>query len=135
MRNIVAPITAVLLMVLSNLGFAEPPGKLDYDRYCAGCHGVHGKGDGAALQVVPGSKPTDLTRLSATHGGQFPYDEVFQVIEGRRRISGHSDVDSNMPLWGLLFQTEGKEFSPESEATVKRRISDLVSYVQTLNRN
>lgn len=135
MRIIVPFIAGVILLAVSNqAAFAQPAGKLDYDQYCAGCHGVHGKGDGAALQVIPGFKPTDFTRMSATHGGQFPSDEVYQVIDGRKRVPGHTDWDSDMPLWGLQFQTEGKEFSPESEAKVKRRIADLVTYVQTFDR-
>lgn len=135
MRKTVAVLAVVLGLAMAHRNaFAQPPGKLDYDQYCAGCHGVHGKGDGAALQVIPGFKPTDFTRMSATHGGQFPSDEVYQVIDGRKRVPGHTDWDTDMPLWGLQFQTEGKEFSPESEAKVKQRISSLVSYVQTFDR-
>jgi hypothetical protein len=34
-----------------------------------------------------------------------------------------------MPLWGLSFQVRGKEYSDESEAAVKRRISALLDYL------
>jgi len=39
-----------------------------------------------------------------------------------------------MPMWGLNFQKEDEEFTPLSEAEVKRRISDLVDYIRTLQR-
>jgi len=44
-------------MVLAEMGssaLAQPPGKQDYDRYCASCHGADGKGQtkiGAKLGV------------------------------------------------------------------------------------
>lgn len=121
-----------ILIACAGLARADRPGQLQYEQYCARCHGERGKGDGPALQVIPGFKPSDLTVLSADNGGKFPYDEVYQVIDGRKRVQGHNDWDSDMPLWGLQFQLEGKEFTPESEAKAMRRISDLVDYVQSL---
>jgi hypothetical protein len=37
-----------------------------------------------------------------------------------------------MPFWGVNFQQEGKEFTPESEAASKARIEALVAYIQTI---
>jgi hypothetical protein len=98
------------------------------------CHGVDGKGNGPAVQVIPGFKPIDLTVLSKDHGGQFPRQEVSDVIDGPKRLADHYDSDTDMPLWGLTFQPAGNEFSKESEEDVKARISALVEYIQGIQQ-
>jgi hypothetical protein len=37
-----------------------------------------------------------------------------------------------MPFWGTTLQQQGKEFTPESEAKVKARISNMVSYIKSI---
>jgi hypothetical protein len=39
-----------------------------------------------------------------------------------------------MPFWGVNFQQEGKEFTPQSEARAKARIDALVTYVESIQR-
>jgi hypothetical protein len=114
----------------------SPPlsAKRDFVLHCADCHGVDGKGNGPAVQVIPGFKPVDLTGLSMRRGGQFPRQEVFEIIDGRKHLAGHYDSDTDMPLWGLMFQPEGCEFNKESEAKVKARISSLVDYIEGLQQ-
>jgi hypothetical protein len=106
----------------------------DFVLHCADCHGVDGKGNGPATQVIPGFKPTDLTVLSKTHSGKFPRQEVYDIIDGRKRLPGHYDADTDMPLWGLTFQPAGREFSPEAEEKVKRRLSGLVDYIEGIQQ-
>lgn len=106
----------------------------DYVVHCADCHGVDGKGNGPAVQVIPGFRPVDLTVLSKNNGGQFPRQEVYDVIDGRKRLPGHYDADTDMPLWGLTFQPEGREFSKDAEEKVKARISGLVDYIEGIQQ-
>ncbi len=113
---------------------APSPAKKDFVLHCADCHGVDGKGNGPATQVIPGFKPSDLTLLRKNHGGQFPRQDVYDVIDGRKRLPGHYDADTDMPIWGLMFQPEGREFSPEAEAKVKARLSALVAYVEGIQQ-
>ena len=113
---------------------APSSAKKDFVLHCADCHGVDGKGNGPAVQVIPGFKPADLTRLRKDHGGQFPRQDVYDVIDGRKRLPGHYDSDTDMPLWGLMFQPEGREFSKEAEVKVKARVSSLVDYVAGLQQ-
>ena len=37
-----------------------------------------------------------------------------------------------MPLWGLVSQLRGKEYSDESEAAVKRRVNALLDYLESI---
>ncbi|HLI82214.1 MAG TPA: hypothetical protein VKV03_19640 [Candidatus Binataceae bacterium] len=106
----------------------------DFVLHCADCHGVDGKGNGPAVQIIPGFKPIDLTVLSRSNGGQFPREEVSDIIDGRKRLPGHFDADTDMPLWGLTFQPEGREFSKESEEKVKARIAALTDYIEGIQQ-
>lgn len=127
-------LSLILVLAAAGTGWAGTSGKQDYLDYCARCHGDDGRGNGPAVKIIPGFKPSDLTHLANQHGGQFPRDEVSQVIDGRKRVPGHNDWDTDMPLWGLQFQQEGKEFSADSEQKVQRRISALVDYLQSIQQ-
>ena len=107
--------------------------KKDFVLHCADCHGIDGKGNGPAVQVIPGFRPVDLTILSKRRG-LFPRQEVSDIIDGRKRLPGHYDSDTDMPLWGLMFQPEGCEFAKESEAKVNIRIEALVDYIESIQQ-
>ncbi len=130
-RGVRVWIVALLIFVLSVANvWADTTGKQDFDDNCASCHGKDGKGHGEALYVIPEIKPSDLTKLTKNNGGVFPAERVYQSIDGRAGIPAHSRID--MPFWGTTLQQPGKEFSPESEAKVKVRISNMVSYIKSL---
>jgi|ERR1022692_2588996 mono/diheme cytochrome c family protein len=118
----------------AGVAFGQSSAARDYAVYCATCHGAGGKGDGPAIYMIPGFKPGDLTHLMKSHAGTFPADEVHDVIDGRKRLPDHFDSDTDMSLWGLQFQEEGKEFTPESEAKVKGRIDALVEYLRSMQQ-
>jgi len=105
-------------------------GKQDFDNHCAPCHGLNGKGNGPELKVLPDIHPSDLTKISLKNGGVFPRKKVEDMVDGRKMIPSHKRFD--MPFWGVDFQQQGKEFTPESEAKAKARIDALVGYVETL---
>lgn len=109
-------------------GFCNPSGKEDYLADCARCHGADGKGDTAAMRAVPGYRAVDLTQLSKRSDGKFPAQDVYDAIDGRKRFPAH--YVGGMPTWGLKYQRDS--FSPESEEKVKRRISALVDYIESL---
>jgi mono/diheme cytochrome c family protein len=130
-RGVRVWIVALLIFALSVANvWADTTGKQDFDENCASCHGKDGKGHGAALYVIPEIKPSDLTKLTKNNGGVFPAERVYQSIDGRAGIPAHSRID--MPFWGTTLQQPGKEFSPGSEAKVKVRISNMVSYIKSL---
>jgi len=132
-RGVSASIVALLISGFSAMNvWAGTTGKQDFDQNCASCHGKDGKGHGEALYVIPGIKPPDLTELSRNHGGVYPADRVYQSIDGRAGIPSHTRFD--MPFWGTIFQQQGNQFTPESEAKAKERISNVVSYIKTMQQ-
>lgn len=104
-------------------------GELEYQYYCASCHGAEGKGDGPMASVLT-VKPADLTQLSKTHGGQFPFWPTYRVIDGRapEPIKGHGTLE--MPVWGKQFQME--EAGAGGSAQTRGRILQLVYYLQSI---
>jgi DMSO reductase family type II enzyme heme b subunit len=76
------------LVVLAAAGDApaqDHPGKAVYDRWCAGCHGTDGRGDGpAAAWMLP--RPRDFTQaryqVRTTATGELPTDaDILHVID------------------------------------------------------
>ena len=92
-------------------------GKVTYDRWCAGCHGVDGTGDGpGAGYMLP--RPRDFTQaqynIRTTATGDLPTDEdILAIID--RGMPG-----TTMPGWEDLLS------SGEREA--------LVQYLKTFSR-
>jgi len=90
-------------------------GKMDYRRYCAGCHGDLGDGNGEnAAWLDP--KPRDFTiatfKCRSTNTGTLPTDEdLYNTI-------GRGVTNSNMPIWNT--------FSDQQRA-------DLVAYIKTFS--
>lgn len=109
---------------------AQTTGKADFQNYCASCHGNDGTG-GKGLEI-PDPGP-DLTHLSKRNGGTFPFQEVYDVVDGRKLAAAHQRL-LDMPLWGVYFQPQGVS-DAASEAKVKSRITDLVRYIQSLQKN
>ena len=81
------------------------PGQALYQKYCASCHGMTGKGDGTVAPLMK-VKPTDLTKISKESGGEFPTQKITLVIDGTKSIPAHGD--SNMPVWGEVLQKEAR---------------------------
>jgi mono/diheme cytochrome c family protein len=100
-------------------------GKEMYIQYCAPCHGADGKGDGPAASAMK-APPTDLTQLTKKHDGKFPANRISSTLKFGGGPGPHGSAD--MPVWGPLFQSLDKFH----DAVVQQRISNLVSYVETL---
>jgi len=106
----------------------EAAGKNRYMDYCASCHGVDAKGAGP-FAVMLTKKPSDLTLLSKNNGGTFPYDHVFEAIDGRDMIGGaHGSKD--MPIWG----GEWKDSSLASETALRGRILEMLIYLKSIQQ-
>jgi len=135
MRQTTVAFLLLILMILFTARPAlAPSGKQDYETYCAACHGPGGNGNGPARLTIPMTPPPpDLTQLAKRNGGKFPFDEVVEIIDGRKNITAHGRIQ--MPFLGTTLQKPGQEFTPESDAEVKRRIESMARYVQSLQKN
>ena len=80
---------------------------------------------------VSGYMAIDLTQLSKDNAGLFPRQEVFDAIDGRKRFPAHFIGD--MPTWGLKYRQD--RLSQQSEEEVRRRISALVDYIESIQAN
>ncbi len=131
MRRITLTVMPVLLFLTAfGNAFAQPSGKADYMADCARCHGEDGKGSVGAMRGVKGYVSVDLTQLGKAHGGRFPSQEVYDSIDGRKRFPAH--FVGSMPTWGLKYQQPDRQVSPAVEREVGRRISALVSYIESI---
>jgi|GEM_PF-1079095 len=108
----------------------KDPRRALYLENCSACHGVEGYGDGPAA-VAFCLPPPDLTRIAELNGGDFPYQEIFAVIEGKRQIDAHGY--RGMPIWGDLFkQTAQNAGVGDSQNIADGNILALVAYLESI---
>jgi mono/diheme cytochrome c family protein len=132
-----APVCLAMLLIALPAAAAEKAvGELEYEHKCVRCHGVSGKGDGWFTEFLK-KPPPPLTQLKKNNGGVFPFDHVYQVIDGRKTVQVHGPRE--MPVWGSVYRAEsGKEFGPYhglvyvDEGVVRARILALIEYISRL---
>lgn len=106
-----------------------PDGELLFRVHCASCHGPAARGDGPMREVLKVA-PSDLTRLRASHDGEFPRDRCRELIDGRGELQSHGSRE--MPVWGMTFQDPGRTDRQEDE--VGQRIDALLGYLESLQK-
>jgi mono/diheme cytochrome c family protein len=109
-------------------------GKDQYDAACAVCHGLKGTGDGP-MRTQLTSRVPDLTVLAKDNRGVFPFDRVYQIIDGRREIAAHGPRE--MPVWGRAFRMQSSLFFEnyplhDAESGARSRILALTEYIYRL---
>ena len=97
-----------------------------FEFYCASCHGSTGKGDGPVASSLKTS-PANLTLLTRRNGGTFPRQLVVSLVTGAEPGLTAAHGPSEMPVWGPVFR-----FLDPSDVRVKRRIENIVAYIETL---
>ncbi len=126
-------IAAALALTVPCLAQSMSYGETEFLDSCAACHGKNGRGHGpVASELV--RQPPDLTRLSERNGGEFPYNRVFAVIDGRYVVPGHGNRE--MPVWGQRFvDQDTKMYGPSGgEILATERIHELANYIQSIQR-
>ena len=134
-----APIGVMLISLSANALAADKLdiGKSEYDTACAVCHGLTGKGDDGPLKSLLARPVPNLTVLAKNNKGVFPFDRVYQIIDGRQEVKAHGPRE--MPVWGRAFNTETSiyfdNYPPhDSESAVRSRILALTEYLYRLQK-
>ncbi|MFN4140369.1 c-type cytochrome [Aestuariivirga sp.] len=131
---------ALLSLAASSQAQQVEIGKTEFMLRCAACHGPGGKGDGAVGQLLK-VPPPDLTRIAERNGGTFPFQRIYDIIDGRQAIAAHGTRE--MPVWGDSYRAEQFPMKPLAEnateaqidapeRAVERYILALVYYIGTL---
>jgi len=129
------PITTFLAAFLLLPGFTsaqeETIGEKEFRRNCAACHGPEGRGDGPLAEWLKQAPPS-LTEISKNNNGLFPFQEIYQAIDGTTGTGAHGT--SAMPIWGDRYTAETfDQVGPYGgEEIVRGRILELVFYLQTI---
>jgi mono/diheme cytochrome c family protein len=105
-------------------------GELEYQKYCAVCHGVDARGGGIMAKFLT-LRPADLTQIATRNGGTFPFWQIYRVIDGGE-VRGHGSRD--MPIWGDRFRTQAGGNDPGSRAQAAGRLLGLVFYLQHIQQ-
>jgi mono/diheme cytochrome c family protein len=128
-------ITAAVFVAGSLAHAANGVGKREYDNNCAACHGLSGKGDGPYAGIIDAKIP-DLTMLQKNSNGVFPFDRVYELIDGRAEVRAHGTRD--MPIWGNEYNAKAAEYYSDYpdrynvEGYIRGRILALISYIYSL---
>jgi hypothetical protein len=118
------------MMTVSVSAMAEPQ---DFDAAglfrssCAPCHGVNGMGGGPVAAALKDPVPV-LATPALRHGGAFPEDYVYGMIDGRALVRTHGS--RTMPVWRieLLLRHHGAG----AEGSTAFVIDALVQHIKSL---
>ncbi|WP_261391123.1 c-type cytochrome [Roseovarius atlanticus] len=102
-----------------------------YAQHCVSCHGPEADGRGPMREVLL-VQPSDLTTLTARHGGAFPVERVAQRIDGRDPLVAHG---SSMPVYGDFFDTTGQvavRTGAGQPVMVSQPVADLIVFLESL---
>ncbi len=98
-------------------------GKMEYQSSCAACHGIDAKGHGPVSKELK-TRPPDLTVLTKNNNGVFPFNKVYEMIDGRNStITSHGTRE--MPIWGYRF-------GPAHAFRFKARILAVIDYLDRI---
>jgi mono/diheme cytochrome c family protein len=118
-------------------------GKFEYQVGCAACHGSDAKGMGPVASLF-GKPPADLTVLARNNGDVFPFNSVYEVIDGRKAVLAHGSRD--MPIWGDRYTpSPNRAAAPDAsnaflnpaydpETIVRMRILGVIDYLTRIQQ-
>ncbi len=116
MRTIGAAVGIVIIVALMFDGIAlaagdAAKGRATFQKFCSGCHGEAGKGDGA-MGAALNPKPKDLS--DKAYNGSLKNDYLIKLIKGGGQAVGKSPM---MPNVGSLKDGE---------------VADVIAYIRSL---
>ncbi len=123
---------AVLVPVTTQASDAlDVIGQIEFRTHCAACHGPLGKGDGPVARYLK-APPASLAMLKKDNNGDFPFERVYDIIDGRTVVEAHGSGD--MPVWGDRYRAEAEATvgSEHTEQFVRGRILEILFYLYTV---
>jgi mono/diheme cytochrome c family protein len=128
----IATLVITLLWAASTIAPAQEMevvagGELEFQNYCAVCHGVDARGDGIMRKFLT-IPPADLTQLAKKNNSAFPFWRIYRTIDGREEVRGHGSRE--MPVWGDRFRAQSGGNDTGSRAQAAGRLLGLVFYLQ-----
>ncbi len=103
-------------------------GKSLFRSYCKSCHGPKGEGDGSIADSLS-TPPADLTTLAGKNGGEYPFELVVKIIDGRELVPGHT-TKADMPIWGDAFSRLGDG----GDDGVKQKVEALAHFLGSIQK-
>lgn len=113
------------------------PGRLEFENQCSVCHGPDGKGNGPLADVLK-VRPTDLSVLQKNNGGILPFQQVYEIVDGRKFVGAHGARE--MPIWNKRLADQAIFFlgpnatRKQIDAFVAERIRALIGYIGKLQQ-
>ena len=110
--RLLAPLAGAAILLMPLLSGAQQPfdlGKREYESRCAVCHGPNAKGDGPYMRFTQfkATGVSDLTLIAKRNGGAFPFQRVYEYIDGTLALEAHGPRD--MPIWGKDYLRQASE--------------------------
>lgn len=96
--------------------------------FCAVCHGADAKGGGPFAPML-NKAPTDLTMLAKANDGEFPFNQVYDMIDGRSMPGAHGTKD--MPIWGGEWK---RMDAIGAETALRGRILEIIIYLRSIQQ-
>mgnify|MGYP000935158914 FL=1 len=106
-------------------------GKTAFETSCSGCHGGSAKGNGPVAKFLI-QAPSDLTTLARRNGGVFPFQRVYETIDGRTVVDIGPHGSRDMPIWGRVYRSMALEpgaGEASPGATARARMGSLMDYL------
>lgn len=111
-------------------------GKIEYSNSCSACHGESGGGNGPLAELLTVKLP-DLKQLAKNNGGVFPFERIYQIIDGRQHVKAHGSRE--MPVWGPRYEKQAEQpYASELldqdtiELIARTRIIALIDYLYSI---
>jgi hypothetical protein len=128
-------VTALMLLAIPcgsawSADYVAMSGSDLYQRFCASCHGVDGRGNGPVAGSFSVEVP-DLTLFARRHGDRFDRALVGRVIDGRHVVGAHGT--RTMPVWGEDL-SRAHAGDPNAEEAAQRVIERLIDYVAQMQK-
>jgi mono/diheme cytochrome c family protein len=110
-------------------------GAVDYQNFCAACHGTDARGNGPVAMELK-TAPPSLRQLAARRNGVFDVNEITKIIDGRAMPRAHGTPE--MPIWGSLFRFVGEASGilssniEDTEKDAQKHILAVAKYLETI---